>query len=146
MLRPIRLILILVGIVSIFGGCDKEKLPSRDNIPILKQNLYALEQAINTRNRAAIDSLLSVEVLDVGQDSDSLLRFVYGPTDDFPFYRLGNYNIFYDNDIAVINCYIMDSTEQTDRPLRLQYQYDEGLWLLKEFRVGDTDTTDLKLL
>ena len=143
MLRSIWLILVLVGLVSIFGGCDKEKLPSRDHIPILKQNLYALEQAINARNRAAVDSLLSVEILDVGQDSDSLLRLVYGPTDDFPFYRLGNYDIFYDNNIAVINCYIMDSTEQTDRPLRLQYKHKEELWLIKEFRVGDSDTADL---
>ena len=135
------LVLVLVGLVLIVGGCGQEELPSRDQIPILKQNLYALEQAVDTRNRVAIDSLLSVEILDAGQDSDSLLRFVYGLSDDFPFYRLGNYDIFYSNDIAVINCYIMDSTEQTNRPLRLQYKHNQELWLLKEFRVGDPDTT-----
>jgi len=144
-MRPIWLVLILVGLVLFFAGCAEEKLPSRDQIPILKQSLYALEQAVNVRNRAAVDSLLSVEILDAGQDSDSLLRFVYGPADDFPFYRLGDYDIFYSNDIAVINCYIMDSTEQTDRPLRLLYKHKEELWLLKEFRVGDADTTDLQL-
>ena len=134
--------LMLVGSVLIVGGCGEEKLPSRDQIPILKQNLYALEQAVLGRDRATIDSLLSVEILDAGLDSDSLLRFVYGPNDDYPYYRLGDYDIFYSNDIAVINCYIMDSTEQTDRPLRLLYKHSEELWLLKEFRVGDPDTTE----
>ena len=131
---------ILVGLTLVTVGCDEEKLPSRDEIPILKHNLYRLEQAVSARNRVAIDSLLSVEILDAGQDSDSLLRFVYGPADNFLFYRLGDYDIFYSNHIAVINCYIMDSTEQTDRPLRLLYRHDEDVWLLKEFRVGDPDT------
>ena len=63
-MRTQWLVIILVGLALIVGGCDEEKLPSRDQIPILKQKLYALEQAVDTRNRAAIDSLLSVEILD----------------------------------------------------------------------------------
>jgi hypothetical protein len=54
---------------------------------------------------------------------------------------LGDYNIFFSTEIAVINCYIMDSTEQRDRPLKLMYELDDQLWLLTRFDVGDTDTT-----
>jgi len=121
-------------------GCGGEELPSRDQIPVLRQNLFALERGIRTRDRAAVDSLLSVDILDAGQDADSLFRFVYGPNDNFPFYRLGDYNIFYGNELAVINCHIMDSTEQHDRPLKLLYKHDEDLWLLKAFQVGDADS------
>ncbi len=136
-----RLVVVLLGLSLMAAGCGEDRLPSRDQIPILKQKLYSLEQAIGARSRAAIDSLLSVDILDAGLDTDSLLRFIYGPNDDFPFHRLGDYDIFYGNNVAVINCQIMDSTEQSNRPLRLLYNHDDELWLLREFRVGDPDTT-----
>ena len=141
MTRRLLLIGLLAGLLVGLTGCGDEKLPSRDQIPILQAKLYALEQGLVDRNRAAIDSLLSVEILDIDQSSDSLLRFVYGPDDAFPFVRLGEYRIFYGNRLAVINCYVMDSTEQLDRPLELLFKNDEERWLLKEFRVGEADTT-----
>lgn len=132
-----------VGLVLLLAvvGCGPDKLPSRDHIPVLKQRLYALEQGLVAGDRAALDSMMSVKILDVGQDSDSLLRFVYGADGRWPFHRLGDYNIFFSNEIAVINCYIMDTTEQRDRPLKLMYELDDQLWLLTRFDVGDTDTT-----
>lgn len=138
--------------VKIFGpvllflliSCGPEKPPSRDHIPILQQRLYALEQGLVAQDRAAIDSLLSVKILDYGQDSDSLLRSVYGADGTWPFYRLGDYDFFYGNTIAVINCYIMDSTEQSDRPLKLTYELDEELWLLVRFGVGEIDSSSFE--
>lgn len=137
-----RLAPLLLVALALLAGCGGEELPSRDQIPVLRANLYALEQGIKARDRTAIDSLLSVDILDAGQSSDSLLNFVYGPAGDRPFARLGNYNIFYNNQLAVINCYIMDSTEQIDRPLKLRYGYKTDLWLLKWFGVGDTAAAD----
>lgn len=132
-----------VGLVLLLAvvGCGPDELPSRDHIPVLKQRLYALEQGLVAGDRAALDSMMSVKILDIGQDSDSLLRFVYGADGRWPFHRLGDYNIFFSNKIAVINCYIMDTTEQRDRPLKLMYELDDQLWLLTRFDVGDTDTT-----
>lgn len=124
----------------IFMGCSEDKLPSRDLIPELHQRLSDLEQAIKANSRAAIDSLMSVEMLDAGQDSDSLLRFVYGANGDYRFVSLANYEIFFTNELAVIDCYIMDSTGQTDRPLKLRFKRDDDLWLLKRFDAGQHDS------
>jgi hypothetical protein len=135
------LLVSLTGLI-LTAGCGEEKLPSRDEIPILRARVYALEQGILHQDRAAIDSLLSVEVLKSGHDSDSLLRFVYGSDGAFPFYRLGDYNIIYGNDVAVVKCYIMDSTEGHDRPFKLQFRREaETPWLVRSFEADEPDPT-----
>ncbi len=125
----------LVLIVLIMAGCG-QKTPSRDHIPILRQRVFQLQEAIRERNRAAIDSLSSLRILSANQDSDSLLRFVYGPDDDYPFDRLGDYEIFYTQNRAQIDCYIIDSTGSKDRPLRVNFIYEHDLWLLERFEPG----------
>ena len=125
------------------GACSSEELPSREQIPILRSRLMALQKGLSERNRSAIDSLLSVDILDVHQDSDSLLRFVYGTDGGSSFSRLGDYTIFFSDELAVIDCFVMDSTTRHDRPLRLIYKLDNDLWLVKEFRAGSADSTSL---
>lgn len=141
MIRSGLRVMLLAAVLLAYSGCGDEKLPSRDEIPVLKQSLFALEQGLRTRNLAGLDSLLSVDILDIGQDSDSLLRFAYGPLGDFPFSRLGDYDIFFNNELAVINCYIMDSTSRHDRPIKLTYKHDQERWLLNRFQVGTPDST-----
>ena len=136
--------LVTLTLAGFMLGCGGDDLPSRDQIPVLRARLFALEQGIRDHSRAAIDSLLSVDILDVKQSSDSLLRFVYGPGDTLPFVRLGDYTIFFSREMAVIDCFIMDSTEQPNRPLRLMYKLDDDLWLLREFREGHPDSTALR--
>jgi hypothetical protein len=135
-------VLAVAGAV-LLGGCGGEELPSRDQIPILRQKVYALEQGIRTRNRTALDSLLSVDILDFKENSDSLLNFVYGAADRFPFKKLGDYTIFFSKDVGVVDCFIMDSTENRERPLRLMYKFDDKTWLLTEFRGGHPDSSKL---
>ena len=130
-------------LVGLLAACSEEKLPSREQIPVLRNRLFALQQGLSARNRGSIDSLLSVDILDYHQDSDSLLRFVYGPDGRSAFSQLGDYTIFFNNELAVIDCFVMDSTKQHDRPLRLIYKLDNDLWLLKEFRPGGVDSTSL---
>ncbi len=135
-MNRLRFVLVVLLPLLIMSGCGRQKLPSRDQIPVLRGVVYNLEKALKEKDRTCLDSLLSVDILDRGEDSDSLLRFVYGSDGSFPFMRLGNYEIFYSTELAVVDCYIMDSTEQTDRPLRLNYKFDDGLWLLREFAPG----------
>ncbi len=122
-------------------GCGEEKLPSRDEIPVLRSTLATLDTAIASHNRAAIDSMLSVEILDEGQDSDSLLRLCYGPEGRFAFEHLGNYDIFFSRQMAVIDCFVQDSSQLKDRPLKLYFKPDNKRWLLKKFEAGEWDTT-----
>jgi len=130
----------LTGIVTVMmiAGCGEEELPSRDEIPVLRQSVAALEQAIASGNPVVLDSLLSVEMLDLGQSSDSLLGFVFGPERDFPFYRLGDCEIFYTKDLAVVDCFVMDSTETADRPIKLHFKKFNEHWLLRKFEVGES--------
>jgi hypothetical protein len=127
----------LVGALML-SGCGGEKLPSRDQIPVLRETLYRLEQAVAERNRAAIDSLLSVDILDFDQDSDSLLRLVYGPDGERSFLHLGDYEILYDNRMSLITCNVIDSAGAVTNPLRLYYKLDNGRWLLRKFEITPT--------
>ena len=139
----IKKALAIVAVV-ILSGCSGEDLPSRDEIPILRQTVHAVEQAVAAGNRAGLDSLLSVQMLDEGQSGDSLLSFIYGPDRSFPFYRLGDCQIFYTKDLAVVDCYIMDSTQTTDRPIKLYFTKakETDVWLLKKFEPGEKKSTD----
>lgn len=129
-------------LVLILAGCSGKELPSRDEIPILRQTVHTVELAIAGGNPVALDSLLSVEMLDEGESSDSLLSFIYGPERTFPFYRLGDCQIFYTKDLAVVDCFIMDSTETAGRPIKMYFKKTKDAWLLKKFEPGDENAAD----
>jgi hypothetical protein len=135
-------ICVIVAAVIQLSGCT-EKTPSRDHIPLLKERIYSLQEAVKDRNRPAMDSLLSPEILSIDQSSDSLLRFVYGADGQFPFERFGDCEIIYTNNIAHIDCFVMDSTNRTDRPIAFTFTYKHDLWLLKRFEAGRPDDDSL---
>jgi hypothetical protein len=114
-------------------ACGKEKTPNRDYIPQLRTSLNNLQIAVMDRNRAQIDSMLSVQILDIKEDSDSLLKFIYGPDGDYAFERFGDAEIFYTDNKARIDAYIMDSTAAKDRPVTFTLVREHGMWLLKRF-------------
>jgi len=124
--------------------CSKQS-PKRDQIPLLKNRLYQLQVAVKEQNRPAIDSLLSVSIISKEQGSDSLLGYVYGPDGDFAFDRFGNYNILYTTDKARIECYVMDSTSRTDRPVVFFLALEHDMWLFTSFEVGtpEPDTAEI---
>ncbi|RKX28806.1 MAG: hypothetical protein DRP47_03395 [Candidatus Zixiibacteriota bacterium] len=134
-------IILVVGFIFI-AGCSKET-PSRDHIPVLKEQVFQLQEAIKNHSRAAIDSLLSPDILSAGQNSDSLLNFCWGYENDFPFERLGDCEIAYTDKHAIADCFVMDSTNMKDRPVRLIFIYQHDLWLLKRFEPRDTIASQL---
>ncbi len=140
-----RIILVtLILLLASWSGC-KEKTPSRDYIPEIKNQLFKLQQAVKQKNRAAIDSLLSVDMLDEKLTSDSLLQFVYNIPeryDAFEFEQFGGANIIYSFDIAQIDCFIMDSTHLKDRPIVFKLILDDKVWLFREFKEGVIETSD----
>lgn len=136
-----RLITVIAIVVVMVAGCEQTS-PKRDQIPILKSQLLNLQNAVSDRNRAAIDSLLSVKIVSREQGSDSLLSFVYGPDSSYAFERFGNYNIVYTSDKARIECYIMDSTSQTDRPVVFYLAHEHEMWLITSFEEGQAEPAD----
>ena len=114
-------------------GCADQSTPSRDHIPLIKEKLSYLQNGVLARKRAAIDSVLSVKILDIGQSSDSLLKFVYGADNSFAFEVFGEPVIIYTEKVAMIECYLMDSTRTQNRPMTLLFSYDNKIWLLSRF-------------
>jgi hypothetical protein len=141
MTMPMRVPILALTAGLILAACGKEKLPSRDEIPILRNCVFQLQQAVLQRSPEAVDSLTSAKALDAGLSADSLLKFVYGPTGDFPFLQFGNYSIFYNDNIAVVSCTISDSAEQVNRPIKLTFRKVDKVWLLKSFRAIDSGTS-----
>ena len=134
----LHVLIVLASLALLAAGCSEET-PSRDHIPLLKERVYLLQQAVKEKIHAAIDSLLSPKILSYQQGSDSLLSFVYGPDDRFVFERFGNCEILYTSDKARIDCFVMDSTGRTDRPIVLTFVHKHDLWLLKRFEEGQAD-------
>ena len=133
-----HILVVLVSLALLAAGCSEET-PSRDHIPLLKERVYLLQQAVKEKNRAAIDSLLSPKILSYQQGSDSLFSFVYGSDNRFVFERFGNCEIIYTSDKARIDCFVMDSTGRTDRPIVFTFVHKHDLWLLKRFETGQAD-------
>lgn len=132
-----KLIIVTIFLTAIAVGCG-ERSPKRDHIPLIKNNLLKLQNAVKELNRAAIDSLLSVSILDKNQSSDSLLSFVYGEDFSFVFEQFGMAEIFYTTKQGRIDCYIMDSTRTKERPFVLFIAYEHDKWLFTSFEKGDT--------
>ena len=145
--RNIAILTFIISMAILLGACDDEpRTPPRDQIPILKQVVFKLQEHVKERNRAAIDSMLSAKILDNQQSSDSLLSFVYGPEGDFAFTQFGRCDIFYTKANAEARCYVMDSSSQSDRPIRLSFIKDDTLWLLESFGVFEEEVVDTSLL
>ncbi len=136
-----RLIVILLAGAIIIGfvGCG-EDTPDRDQIPIIKKRLYELQEAIASKNLAAIDSLLSPKILTYNESSDSLVKFCFNPDGSFAFDRLGNCDIRYAHKKAVVDCILIDSTGQKGKPIHLSFVKQHKMWLLSRFDIGDTTT------
>ncbi len=121
------------AIIACLLSCAEQSTPSRDHIPRIKEKLSYLQNGVLTKNLAAIDSVLSLKILDNGQSSDSLLKFIYGSDNNFAFELFGEPLIIYTDKVAMVECYVMDSTKTKNRPMTLLFSYDNEIWLLSRF-------------
>lgn len=135
MMRIILATTALSGLL-LFASCGKERTPSRDHYPVLKDNVFYLQQAVAAKDRATLDSLMRADKLDRSLSVDSLLSFVFGPRGDYPFEVFGDCEIIYTDQKARIDCWIMDSTRTQNRPITFTYvNADDTLWWVKRFEV-----------
>ncbi len=111
----------------------QEKTPNRDYIPILKQRVYLVQQAVKNRDASALDSLLTDDLKGEGRNADSLVRFVAGPDGQFRFDRFANCEIYYNDDKARADCEVVDSAGNQNGRITLTLTRKGDRWLLKRF-------------
>jgi len=133
----VRLSAVVIGLgamVVVGAGC-REKSPSRDYIPVIKQRIYVVQEAIKSRGRNAIDSLLTVEYAAAG-GADSLVQFANGTDPSFSFARFANTEIYYTNDKARVDCIIVGENGLRLRSATLTFERHKEQWLLKQILPG----------
>ena len=130
---------ILAAVALIF--CGGEMTPSRDHIPLIKEQLSRLQEGVKNKSAASIDSVLSLNILKNQQSSDSLLKFVYAAEGLLGFESFGQPIIIYTDEVAKVEAYLMDSTHRTDRPVIFTFGFDDDQWLLNKFE-ADTSKRD----
>ncbi|MCM2271152.1 MAG: hypothetical protein NDJ18_01170 [candidate division Zixibacteria bacterium] len=129
MKRVIFLTLGCLGLIA-FEGC-KEKTPNRDYIPVIKQRVYLLQQAIKERSKVALDSLLTDEYASVS-GADSVVQFSYGADPNFQFDRFGRTEIFYTDSRARVDGNIVGVDGRILKEMTLTYEHRGERWLLKK--------------
>jgi hypothetical protein len=118
-------------------GC-KEKTPNRDFIPVLKKKVFLLQEAIKTRSRVALDTLLTNEYAS-NSGADSVVQFAYGDEPGFEFDRFGRTEIFYTDSRARVDGQIVGVDGTVLKDMVLTYEHIGERWLLK--RIGDAEPT-----
>ncbi len=135
MIIKISLLMVMIVALISFTGCDEET-PDRDRIPQLKDALYKLQVAVKSTEISAIDSLLSSDIDDYEQSSDSLLSFVSRDATGFEFVQFGKAEMFYTKTLARIDCFIIGSIPEEEIAVTLTFKLDDERWLLKHFELG----------
>ena len=124
----------LISMLAVAWGC-REKTPSRDYIPVIKERIFAVQEAIKARGKNAIDSLLTEDYA-AGGGADSLVQFVNGADPTFAFERFAHTEIYYTNDRARVDCVIMGQDNRWLRSATLTFERKKERWLLKQITVG----------
>ena len=146
---PANLLLIALAVAGLYACSSDEEPPSRDQYPVINARVYDLQMAVAERNRAGIDSLLAAEILKLGQSSDSLLSYIYGPERSRAFSRFDIRSFVQTDKLARVDCHVIDTAGLMVEPsISLTFQlYDDSLWLLKRFdpipddALSETDTS-----
>ncbi len=143
MIKPLRSAITTVFFVGIIVSCGKDKTPSRDHIPLIKAQFTRLQEGVRNKSTASIDSILSVNILKNHQNSDSLLKFVYGSDGERAFESFGQPVIIYTEEVAKVEADVMDSAHLSNRPLIFTFIFDDGQWLLTKFEADSSNSDTL---
>jgi hypothetical protein len=130
-----------VAALMLVVGCG-EKTPNRDYIPVIKDRVFLLQEAVKNRDAMALDSLMARDLKESNSGADSLVKFVTGPDGSFPFARFANCEIYYNDNRARADCTIMDAEGKGDRRITLTLENEKDRWLLKRFESGPPPVAD----
>jgi hypothetical protein len=123
----IGIIAINLTLISIVG-CQND-IVTRDEIPLIKDSMMALENVVKARNTIYLDSLLCSEASSVGTSPETILSFIYD-NDTGEFTGFTGRQIFYRNDAARVDCTVSGS-EGPIKEITLTFKKENDVWLLK---------------
>lgn len=129
-MRKASILLGLAVFLVTLQGFECKKNISRDEIPIIKESVAALEAVLKVRNTVYLDSLLSSEAAGQGMSADSIMKFVYADGLS-EFVGFTGKQIFFRGDAARIDCNITGPDGPT-RDVTLTLRFENGAWLLKK--------------
>ncbi len=122
--------LMAVGFTLVSVSCSN-KAPNRTYIPVIKDRLYLVQEALRTRNSVGLDSLVSEELKEDTASFRNMIELIYGREGDFTFQRFGDCEIVYDDNAARADCISLDSAGQRGRALIVTLERHNKSWLLK---------------
>lgn len=128
-------VIAFLGVSGLLSGCDKRS-PSRDQAPIIREQIGRIALALQIRNRAALDSLASQDITEDGLSVDSLLSFVWGESGEKRFDHFGPNEIIYNKKKARFDCPLVDSSGNQYLQVTWTLVREKDQWLLKRFETG----------
>lgn len=119
------------------SGCG-EDIPDRDLIPVIKDRIFVVQEAVRSQDLAALDSLITDQAEQRRCGGDSLIRYVHS---GHGFSRFGNCEIFYTRSRARADCFVIDTVGTESLRLTLTFARSGERWLLDRFEPAPADTT-----
>ena len=135
-MRSLIMSLTIVSAVLILSACGGREPVSRDELPLIKQSVVALENGIKAHSAHEIDSLLSSEAADMKLTPQSILDFIYS-NGAMTFTGFGNKQIVFRADAARVDCIVL-AADSLKRPITLTLKKENGIWRLKNIE-ADTE-------
>ena len=139
---------LIVGLMFIgLSACTREKKLSREELPLIKETVFALEQVIRLRSDVYIDSIVSSDANRAVLSPDSLYDVIYTDgLEEFPGFA--GKRIAYRGDAARIDCFVPVS-DTIERPVTITLHKENEIWLVKNIEPGmeepileEVDTVD----
>jgi hypothetical protein len=124
------------------SGCEDE-LPSRDLIPVIKNRIYLVQEAIKVKIKYGIDTLLTSDYAEEN-GADSLVQFAYGTDPTFEFDRFASTEIYFTNDKARVDCIITGKDNRVLKSATLTFERKKTRWLLKKIGPGLKSVDSIK--
>lgn len=128
MKNSLAIFVLLIGF-TLFVSCTKEQKLSREEIPLIKQSLIALEHAIAAKNTIYIDSLLSSDASEAGTSPQAVLDLIYS-AGLREFTGFTQKEIVFRGDAARVDCFAIGEGG-SPQPVTITMRKENGLWLLK---------------
>ncbi|MEZ5358893.1 MAG: hypothetical protein R3F48_08680 [Candidatus Zixiibacteriota bacterium] len=133
----VKSLFLVVLFLTALIGCEAETNIPRDEIPLIKESVTALENVIKRGDDIYFDSLASSEVAKSANDVAKIHDFIFsdGPGE---FSGFTEKQIVYREDIARVDCKI-NSPDGPGRAVTITFKKEGPVWLFKNIEAGQDE-------